>query len=110
LDGTLRRWDVASGSEIWRGRATDNSVVSSITVDPCEMLAVTAHGDGRIVFWDLIATQMLDDLVAHTRLVTRVRFSADGMSLASAGLDGMIRIWDVATRSVITEIDLRQAQ
>jgi hypothetical protein len=37
-------------------------VVSSITVDPCEMLAVTAHGDGRIVFWDLIATQMLDDL------------------------------------------------
>jgi WD40 repeat protein len=110
LDGTLRQWDVASGTEVWRGGVPGDPPISSLTVDPREKLAVTAHDDGRIAFWDLIDAELLDDLPAHARLVGRVRFSPDGMSLASAGLDGMIRIWDVASRSVKTEIDLSQAQ
>jgi WD40 repeat protein len=110
LDGTLRQWDVASGAEVWRGRVPGDPRVSSLTVDPREKLAVTAHGDGRIAFWNLIDKELLDDLPAHAGVVSRVRFSPDGMSLASAGLDGMIRIWDVASRSVKTEFDLHQAQ
>ncbi len=109
-DGTLRQWDVVSGTEVWRGHVPGDAAILSLTVDSAEKLAATAHGDGRIIFWDLIDAEMLDDLPAHAQAVTRVRFSPDGMSLASAGLDGMIRIWDVASRSVKTEFDLRQAQ
>jgi WD40 repeat protein len=110
LDGTLRQWDVASGSEVWCGRLPGDSQIFSLTVDRHEKLAVTAHDDGRIAFWDLIDAELLDDFPAHAGLVSRVRFSPDGTLLASGGLDGMIRIWDVANRSVKTEINMRHAQ
>ena len=38
-----------------------------------------------------------DALNGHTGRVTEVAFSADGELLASVALDGVVRVWDVAT-------------
>ena len=41
----------------------------------------------------------------HTDLVQSVDISADGAFVASAGVDGLVKVWDVETRRVLAEFE-----
>ncbi len=43
-------------------------------------------------------------LAGHTRAVKSIAFSPDGNTLASASLDGMVRLWDTATGKQMNEL------
>ena len=45
-------------------------------------------------YWDRLCHSFLLDLKGHTSWVTSVAFSADGKRLASADLDGAVKVWD----------------
>src|SRR5262249_61105356 len=49
------------------------------------------------VIWDLATGKELSTLKGLTRDVTTVKFSPDGQRLASASLDGTVKIWDLET-------------
>lgn len=65
---------------------------------------VTAGGDsllyrpGDVVAWKLADGTRLGDFVGHPTAVWAAKLSADGRFLATAGYDGLVRIWDVASR------------
>lgn len=61
-----------------------------------QMLA--AITDQTISLWDM-GSYAKSELVGHTDVVTAIDFSPDGLSLASASLDGTIRIWNIANGS-----------
>jgi WD40 repeat protein len=62
-----------------------------------------AAADGEIVqLWDLRGRKSLGT-VRVGAAVSNVTLSADGDSLASAGDDGAVRLWDVRTREPLTE-------
>ena len=69
------------------------------------MLAV-GHEDGSIVLWDLRIPKprrlALSNLGGHTGAVNDLAFSDDGRTLASAGEDATIKLWNVRTARRLT--------
>ena len=65
---------------------------------------VTAGGDsllyrpGEVVAWKVADGSRIGEFVGHPTAVWAVKFSADGKLLATAGYDGLVRVWDVDTR------------
>ena len=60
----------------------------------------TAANDSCVYVWDR-QTDELKELRGHTSSVWCLDWSPDGTRLASGGIDGTIRIWDVATQSAV---------
>jgi WD40 repeat protein len=102
-DGTIRCWDITSGTEIRR---------FSGHTGPVEGVAVSAGGeyllscsqDKTVRLWQLATGQEIRRLVGHGGWVYGVAFSPDGKLALSAGTswggtpgDNYPRLWDVAT-------------
>ena len=51
---------------------------------------------GAIVFWDLDSGQERTRIKAHDDWVSSLSLSPDGQSLASGGMDGTVRLWNLA--------------
>src|SRR5262249_25497537 len=54
--------------------------------------------DRAVRVWDAEAGQELDSLKGHALAGSSVGFSPDGSRLASASLDGTVKVWGAATR------------
>ncbi|MBK8021960.1 MAG: WD40 repeat domain-containing protein [Chloroflexi bacterium] len=52
--------------------------------------------------WDAADGALLYVLTGHEDLVTRTRWAADGSALMTTGVDGTIRLWDMATQEFVS--------
>ncbi len=119
-DRTAKVWDAASGEELitlsGHTRAVWSVAFSPECVSPpdggpegCGARLATASEDGMAKVWDVATGQELLTLAGHTGPVWSVAFSPAcisqpdggpercGMRLATAGEDGTVKVWDVAT-------------
>lgn len=102
-DGTVRVWDLASGSERHILR-TDRSLGLSVALSPDGKL-LAAGGEQRLTLWDAATWTRTAELFedhfaapcAHGGDISTVAFSPCGRRLASIGDDGLAKIWDVHT-------------
>ena len=110
------------GSELWMFSTEDWSEVGQYLAPatgevPVDNLTFTPDGEtligtglarfgpGHIVLMDGTTLDYLDQITsAHQGGVNDLALNQDGSLLASAGVDGLVRVWDVATRSLVHQI------
>lgn len=113
LDGIIRMWDTAGGNEQTSIQSALNSslgefkqperfdkegiVQPRIVYSPNGRLLAMNRARAAIPVWEAVTGRERCQLVGHDGATSCVAFSADGLTLASAGWDNTIRIWDVET-------------
>ena len=96
-DATILIWDLETGrSRRLRGENLGPIVAIALSKDGRLLASASGHDHG-IRLWDLARGTFERSIEGHAYGTTGLDFSPDGTSLATAGNDGVVRIWDVST-------------
>ena len=99
-DGTIRMWDVPTGTELRRFPRCDANA-ASLAWDYDRGLLLSGHANGAIRLWDVAAGRELKRLDGHQYTAQSVAFFADGTRILSAGSDNTVRLWDLSAGRVV---------
>jgi WD40 repeat protein len=106
----VRLYDVVSGAVRDTLDAGEEFIGNSLTVSPdggtllvgCGRSGQAGwQGGGDILFWNLTDRRGPTRLREHEDMVYAMAYSPDGAMFASASLDGIIKLWDARTFSVL---------
>ena len=106
----LRIWDIASNTERWRSADGAHGLSGVAAIDVASNGTLAAWSDAmtrRIIVWDL-ENQRIKYEIDNPSMVLNLKFSPDGNSLAVAGLEPIVRIYDVASAKETYQIDAKQ--
>jgi WD40 repeat protein len=93
-DNRVRIWQYPEHQQLaeWPHKNSIHHVVLS----PDERILASVAGRSAAL-WDMNENRQIVRLTTHAAPVSDLAFSADGRTLATACLDGAMRLWDVAT-------------
>ena len=91
-DGSVKLWDVESGTLLWSGWYTKGTLC--LAFSPDGKLLVSGGFDATIRLWDVQHGTLLED-IPHPGPVFALAWSPDGRLLASGDLEGKIRLWEM---------------
>jgi peptidylprolyl isomerase domain and WD repeat-containing protein 1 len=79
-----------------------------VLLTPLTDFLVTASADGVVKFWKKISgtVEFVKEFKAHKDEIKSISVSADGRSLATAGVDKTVKIFDVVTFDLLSMLDL----
>jgi WD40 repeat protein len=97
----IRVWNPASGN--CDAIIEHSSRISSLCWISDTVVASSSH-DGLVKLWDIPARRWLMDFSSHIGMAHSISCSADGSKLASAALDGIVQVYDVATGATLKTI------
>jgi len=103
-NGVVRIWDASARQPLGAFPALARPI-ACVQFSPDGRMLAVATGDeresspGSVTLWDVGTGRTLGTLDGHARGALSVAFSPDGATIATAGADGVVRLWDTATRS-----------
>ncbi|KAG1851236.1 WD40-repeat-containing domain protein [Suillus tomentosus] len=104
LDGSLRLWDIESGTQIGEVWQDDGNGVRFIALSPNGKKIASGSEDGKVKLWDIETRKIIAKWTGHTVVVCALCWSGDGGQVASGSWDGTARVWDVDSGKNILKI------
>ncbi|KIK33655.1 hypothetical protein CY34DRAFT_31596, partial [Suillus luteus UH-Slu-Lm8-n1] len=94
-DGSLRLWDLKSGTQIGEDWRDQDGGVWSMALSPNGEIVASGCNDGKVILWDVETRKVMGTWTGHSNVVCALCWSADGERVASGSWDGTARVWDV---------------
>ncbi|KAG2348221.1 WD40 repeat-like protein [Suillus weaverae] len=105
-DGSLRLWDLESGSQIGEDWRDENKVgLQSMALSPNGKTIASGNDDRTVRLWDVETRKAIAKWMGHGDFVWALCWSADGERVASGSSDGTARVWDVKRGQTVLRIE-----
>lgn len=97
--GTLRVWDVKTGTELFAGKQTHSGAITTVTYSRGGKRIATSSFDKTVRLWDARTGKQLKSITVNDQACDGVAFLPDGKRLISTGwgTDHTLKVWDIAT-------------
>ena len=94
--GKLRYQDVSTGLQVaeFGTKLGDCKVMTS---NPSNAIVHLGHAEGTVTLWSPTCSSPLVKMLCHRGPVTAVAVDHGGNYMATSGLDGQLKIWDIRT-------------
>ena len=96
-DASCRIWDLRTIGSIGKLKDKGFESVTAMEFSKSGRLLFSAHNTNKIKVWDVLTEKNLGTFGSkeHTGVVRSLSLSEDGMTLLSAGKDGLIHKWQL---------------
>src|SRR5207249_4510249 len=95
FDGTARIWDTTTGAAI-TPPLKHNAAVAHVSFSPDGRRVITG-GDTTARIWNATTGEPIAPPLPHSAPVSWASFAPDGRRVLTADVDGMARVWDLAS-------------
>lgn len=107
-DGTLRMWDLETGTTLHTLRGHTKAVVA-VAVTPDGRRAISASDDDTLRLWDLTTGTIVHIYQRIARWVHAMTVMPDGRRVISASSGWILRVWDLESGMVVRTLDGHRA-
>jgi WD40 repeat protein len=94
-------WREAGTGKTTRKAPGSSNWLPLLAITPDGKLGMTAHSDGSLQLWDLVAAKKVQRFTGHPDDLTCIALSTDGKRMLSVSRDSTARLWDVASNTYI---------
>jgi len=109
IDGTVRIWSIATGQE--SNRVVQGSRINGIAVSKDGRYLVSAGGGYQqpkqayvVHLWDLLTGRQLQAFQGNEKEVLSVGVNLSGTQVLAAGRDGVARVWDANSGTLLHQL------